>query len=107
MKIRYGHPNQTLAEHLLRAPPAIVRPGEGMLPFQHAPSVRWKEGCTRTAKLPTHHRRQFFFSAFLLLFLIESGSAQSSEDLFNGSFLEELRLYVHPDDWSQLRVHYL
>jgi len=78
-----------------------------MLPFQHPPSVRWKEGCTRTAKLPTHHRRQFFFSAFLLLFLIESGSAQSSEDLFNGSFLEELRLYVHPDDWSQLRVHYL
>jgi hypothetical protein len=26
--------------------------------------------------------------------------------LFNGSFLEELRLYVHPDR-SQLRIHYL
>jgi len=78
-----------------------------MLPFQHTPSVRWKEGCARTAKRPTHHRRQFLFSAFLLLFLIKSGSAESSEDLFNGSFLEELRLYVHPDDWSQLRIRYL
>lgn len=78
-----------------------------MSPFHQTRLVNWKEGGARPAKLPSRLLRQFFLGVFLLLAFIKPGSTQGLEDLFDGSVLEELRLYIHPDDWSQLRVHYL
>ena len=69
--------------------------------------LKQKDKCARAAKPPSYLLGQFLFTLFLFLALIKPGVAQSSEDLFDGSVLEELRLYIHPDDWSQLRAHYL
>jgi CotH kinase protein len=78
-----------------------------MSPFHQTRLVSWKEGRARPTKLPNRLVGQFFFGVFLLLALIKPGSTQGLEDLFDGSVLEEVRLYINPDDWSQLRVHYL
>jgi CotH protein len=78
-----------------------------MSPFHQTRWVIWKEGDAIRAKLPRRLLRQFFIGAFLLLAFIKPGSTQGLEDLFDGSVLQELRLYIHPGDWSQLRVHYL
>ena len=87
--------------------PDIVGTGEGMLPFLQTRTVLWERGRTKAGKLPTHLRCQLLLGVFLFLAFIKPGLAQDSRDLFDGSVLEELRLYIHPDDWSQLRAHYL
>ena len=69
--------------------------------------VTQKDKCARVAKPPSYRLGQFLFTVFLFLAFIMPGRAQDSRDLFDGSVLEELRLYIHPDDWSQLRAHYL
>jgi spore coat protein H len=78
-----------------------------MNPFHKTQWVHWKSARTKPAKLPSRLVGQFFIGVFLLLAFIKPGSTQGLEDLFDGSVLQELRLYIHPDDWSQLRVHYL
>ena len=78
-----------------------------MRPFQHTRSFRWKEERARAAEFPSHRRWHTFLVVFLLLVLVKPGLSQQADDLFDASVLEELRLYIHPDDWSQLRVHYL
>ena len=51
---------------------------------------------------------QFFLFAFCAVLLSPlQGFAQTSDDLFNGNVLQEVRLYTHPHDWVNLRLHYL
>ena len=78
-----------------------------MLPFLQTRTVLWERGRTKAGTLPTHLRWQLLLGVFLFLALIMPGRAQDSRDLFDGSVLEELRLYIHPNDWAQLRAHYL
>jgi spore coat protein H len=78
-----------------------------MRPFQHTRSFRWKEGRARAAEFPSHRRWHPFLVVFLLLVLVKPCLSQQADDLFDASVVEELRLYIHPDDWSQLRAHYL
>ena len=51
---------------------------------------------------------QFFLFAFCAVLLSPlEALAQTSDDLFNGNVLQEVRLYIHPHDWVNLRLHYL
>ncbi len=78
-----------------------------MLSVQQTRTVLWKRGSAKAGKVPIQLRWLFLFGALLFPSFIKSCLAQDSETLFDASVLEELRLYIHPDDWSQLRAHYL
>jgi len=58
----------------------------------------WNREC-----YPDNMRR----SALVWLCLASSVSAQTAADLLDGSRLQDVRLYVFPDDWRKLRANYL
>ncbi|MCI0625321.1 MAG: CotH kinase family protein [Acidobacteria bacterium] len=78
-----------------------------MLLFQRARSAQLKIVSEGTANLMCCGVRRVLFSVLLLLALTSPGTAQTSDELFDSSVLHDLRLYIHPHDWVQLRAHYL
>src|SRR5262245_50910396 len=52
--------------------------------------------------------RKTIVSIFLFATLFPKPAfSQTSDDLFNGNALQEVRIYINPYDWDDLRAHFL
>ena len=63
--------------------------------------------CLSKRAAETHRIRSVLSFIGLLLVFRGAIAAQTSDDLFNASVLHEVRLYLHPNDWSHLKANYL
>ncbi|MBI2818319.1 MAG: CotH kinase family protein [Acidobacteria bacterium] len=52
-------------------------------------------------------RAKRFLLAFTLLAMSAVGNAHTADELFDDTIIHEIRLYLHPYDWGQLRANFL